>query len=134
MSVAPPTAPSPKLSWSARLPQIAQKLPPALALLPSVHQPQLRLREESATEVLELVPEVPALALPVKLSACCRVQPLSPTTQWRLALLTAKTLRAPVLQHSHWFCQMAKNVDRQEGLDTAAQAAAALVEVSFFFS
>ena len=133
--VAPPTAASPKLIWSARLPQIVRQPPRARALLPSVHQLQLSLTGESATEVLVPVPTVPARARPARRLACYRARPLSPTTQWRRAPLTARTRRAPVLRHSHLSCQMVTSADKPEVLATAAQAVAVSVEVrTYFFS
>ena len=129
--VAPPTAPSPQLRWSARLPQIVQQLPPALALPPFVHQLHLNLTERSATEVLAPVPTEPAQALPAKILACCLAPPRSPTTQSRLAPLTARIRRAPVLLPSTWSCQMVMSAGRPEGSATAVQAAAVSVEVSF---
>ena len=129
--VAHPTAPSPQLRLSARLPQIVQQLPPALVLPPSVHQPHLNLTERSATEVLAPVSTEPAQALPAKISACCRAPPRSPTTQSRLALLTVRILRAPVLLPSTWSCLMVTSAGRPEVLDTAVRAAAVSVEVIF---
>ena len=128
--VAPPTAASPKLMLSARLPQIAQQPPPALPLLPSVHQLHLSRREQSVTEVLAPVPGAPAQALPARLSACCPARPLSPTTQPRRAQLTARIQRASVLQLPPLSCPMVRNVDKQEVLATAGQAAAVSVEVT----
>ena len=128
--VAPPTAPSPKLTLSAKPARDARQLPPALDLLPSVHQVNLGRMGQNVTVELAPVPTVPARDLLARPLASFPAQHLSPTTPPRRVLLTARTLTALAPQFSPLSFPMATNVGKREVLATAVQADAVWVEVN----